>query len=157
MRKLACFLIVIFLCAITIFPISGKTQNEVDRYSILINLNEAKTWINDNELPRYSYHLRIGRLMMPKEFYKENFSFQITEDYSSANMTLTLSCNETNILFSIISPYVIVNGIEKEIDCAPYFNHVGSWLLPFRFIFEALGGEVGWNAETREITVEVDL
>jgi len=131
--------------------------SQTEHYSVLINLNEAKIWMNDNELPRYYYQLLFGRLMMPQDFFKENFPFQIDEEYSSTNMTLTLSHQDTEVLFFIRNTRVMVNGIEKEIDCAPDFNHVGSWMLPFRFIFETLGGEVGWNAVTREITVEVDL
>jgi hypothetical protein len=131
--------------------------DQIEHYSVLINLNEAEIWMNDNELPRYYYQLLFGRLMMPQKFFKENFPFQIDEEYSPTNMTLTLSHQDTEILFFIRDTRVMVNGIEKVMDCAPDFNHVGSWILPFRFIFETLGGEVGWNAETREITVEIDL
>ncbi len=131
--------------------------SQTEHYSILFNLNKAEIWMNDTKLPRYYYQLLFGRLMMPQDFFKENFPFQIDEEYSSTNMTLTLSHQDTEVLFFIRNTRVMVNGIEKEIDCAPDFNHVGSWMLPFRFIFETLGGEVGWNPETREITVEVDL
>ena len=157
MKKFIYLLIVMLFCSFFTFPQNGKTQNEVKHYSVLINLHQDKRWINGTEFPSFSGFLMGGRFLMPHEFFKENFPVQITEEYSLHIINLALMYQDTDILFSINSPYVIVNGIEKEIDCFPFFNHIGQWLLPFRFIFETLGGEVGWDSETRDITVEIDL
>ena len=157
MRKIIVLLNIILICTIVIFPITGKTQNEIVHYSVIITLNPYETWVNKEKTPEYGSFLFNGRLLLSSSFFKENLPFQITEENSSTKMTLTLSHQDTEILFFLNNTSVIVNEIEKEIDCFPFYGHDGTWLLPVRFIFETLEGDVGWNAEIREITVEIDL
>ena len=157
MKKIVVLLIIVLLCTIVIFPITGETQNEIKHYSVIITLYPYETWVNKEKTPEYGSFLLDGRLLLSSSFFKENYPFKITEEDSSTKMTLSLSHRDTEMLFFLNNTSVIVNGIEKEIDCFPFNSRDGTWLLPVRFIFETLGGNVGWNAETREITVEIDL
>ena len=59
------------------------------------------------------------------------------------------------IILQIDNPVMKVNGEEKNIDeegTAPVIVD-GRTLLPVRAIVEEIGGEVAWNAETKEVTL----
>ncbi len=59
------------------------------------------------------------------------------------------------IILQIDNPMMKVNGEEKNIDeegTTPVIVD-GSTLLPVRAIVEEIGGEVNWNAETKEVTL----
>ena len=62
----------------------------------------------------------------------------------------------TEIVLRIGDPIMKVNGTEKEIDpemgTAPVIINDRT-LLPIRAVVEELGGTVGWNGETREVTL----
>ncbi len=62
----------------------------------------------------------------------------------------------TEIVLRIDDPMMTVNGAEKEIDpgmgTAPVIINDRT-LLPVRAVIEELGGTVGWDDETREVTL----
>ncbi len=48
-------------------------------------------------------------------------------------------------------PRVVVNGVELEFDVPPIIEN-GRTLVPLRAIFEALGAEIYWDAETQTVS-----
>lgn len=61
----------------------------------------------------------------------------------------------TEIVLQIGNPNMTVNGTEKTIDSegtAPLIVNERT-LLPIRAVIEEIGGEVGWNGETSEVTL----
>lgn len=54
-----------------------------------------------------------------------------------------------SINLKIGSPYMTVNGVEKEIDAAPVIINDRT-LLPVRAVVEEMGGSVDWNGVTRQ-------
>lgn len=62
----------------------------------------------------------------------------------------------TEIVLQIGNPIMTVNGVRKEIDpgmgTAPIILK-GRTLLPVRAVIEELGGTVGWNGDTQEVTL----
>ncbi|MFZ5826615.1 MAG: stalk domain-containing protein [Bacillota bacterium] len=59
------------------------------------------------------------------------------------------------IRLPIDSPTATVNGRTVTLD-APAMIVENRTLVPLRFVSEALGAEVGWNGETRQITVKLE-
>lgn len=57
-----------------------------------------------------------------------------------------------NIYLQIDSTTARVNGIEQQLEVAPYYYN-GRTMVPIRFISEAMGLEVGWNAEDQTVTL----
>jgi len=49
---------------------------------------------------------------------------------------------------------IVVNGVERKIDVAPYLSNSRT-MLPIRFIIENLGYEVKWDGETEEVIITV--
>ncbi len=62
----------------------------------------------------------------------------------------------TEIILQIDNPTMTVNGVEKEIDPGMGTTPViinDRTLLPVRAVVEEIGGTVGWNGETQEVTL----
>lgn len=60
------------------------------------------------------------------------------------------------MILKIGSPFMTVNGVKKEIDPGRGTFPIiiqGRTLLPIRAVIEAMGGTVGWNANTRKVTI----
>jgi len=49
---------------------------------------------------------------------------------------------------------IVVNGRAVSFDSAPYIDEHDRTMVPLRAIAEALGAEVGWNGQTRVVTIQ---
>jgi len=58
------------------------------------------------------------------------------------------------IVMTIGSKTVTINNVASKIDVAPQIKF-GLTFAPIRFIIEALGGTIVWNAKTRTVTIVV--
>lgn len=65
--------------------------------------------------------------------------------------------NEVGILLQIDTPTMMVNNAERDIDpgreTAPVIQN-GRTLVPIRAIMESFGGTVGWDNDTRTVTLD---
>lgn len=52
----------------------------------------------------------------------------------------------------VTGPKVFVNGVKPEFDVNPFVES-GRTLVPFRALAETMGADVGWDGETRTVTV----
>ena len=62
---------------------------------------------------------------------------------------------KTVVVIQVGSKNMFVNGKSYEKDAAPVIINDRT-LVPIRFVTESLGGEVKWNAETKEVTLVID-
>lgn len=62
-----------------------------------------------------------------------------------------LGLQPVNIVLTIGSPQVVVNGESRTIDAAPKIVGAGYTMLPASFVAQSLGIEVEWLAETRQV------
>ena len=62
---------------------------------------------------------------------------------------------KTVVVMQVGSKNMFVNGKSYEKDAAPVIMNDRT-LVPIRFVTESLGGEVKWNAETKEVTLVID-
>ncbi|HIE59320.1 MAG TPA: hypothetical protein EYP82_05200 [Hydrogenothermaceae bacterium] len=51
------------------------------------------------------------------------------------------------------SQFYKVNGETRIMDVAPFINEAGRTMVPVRFVAEAMGLSVQWNAETRQVII----
>lgn len=70
----------------------------------------------------------------------------------------TTPTSKLTIVLKIGDPYMTVNGAKKEID--PGRNTVpvivkGRTLLPIRALIETMGGSVGWDDNTKKVTIKL--
>ncbi len=74
------------------------------------------------------------------------FNYQVADQSPASSgllINLTIAMQEAR-----------VNGVPYTLDAEPFINaEAGRTLVPARFVSEALGAEVGWNPETRKVTI----
>jgi hypothetical protein len=73
-------------------------------------------------------------------------------EWNADTKTVTASRGVTSIVLTVNKKKAYINGKEHTLDAAPCVVN-GSTLVPVRFIGEALGCEVRWNAATRTATI----
>ena len=76
---------------------------------------------------------------------EEKYNFNI-------NYTPSAPVYEKSISLQIGSTSATVNGSSSTTDAAPKIVNSRT-MLPIRFVAEALGAEVGWNGDTRTVTI----
>ncbi|WP_276357671.1 copper amine oxidase N-terminal domain-containing protein [Cohnella caldifontis] len=92
--------------------------------------------------------LREGRAYLPVRFLAEAVGG--TVQWHNNMNKVTVMTARTKLELTIGSPKVLVNGEERNLDSAPFLSG-NRTMLPFRFIGEALGFDVSWNGQTKEI------
>lgn len=87
------------------------------------------------------------------------FNHEFSRDfYAVARDVFTkyFSSDGESIVLQIDNPYMKINGVEKEIDpgigTRPVIENSRT-LLPVRAVVEEMGGTVGWDNDTREVTL----
>lgn len=92
-----------------------------------------------------------GSTMVPLRALAD--AFGATTDYKAETKTVTITLGTTVIEIQINSPVAIVNGQQKEVKPPAMVTKEGRTLVPFRFIAEALGAKVDYDAATKTITI----
>ena len=92
-----------------------------------------------------------GRTLVPFRFIGEALGAQI--GWNPANKTVSYTLGLMNIVLTIGSVTATVNGVKDILDVAPEILPTGRTMVPVRFISEAIGAKVAWNAVTRMVTI----
>ena len=61
---------------------------------------------------------------------------------------------KVEIIFSVGDDTLLINGESVKVETAPYVVGEGTTLVPVRVITEAFGAKVGWDGETRTVTLK---
>lgn len=59
-------------------------------------------------------------------------------------------------VFAVDYITVNVNGENVKFDTKPFIDENNRTLIPVRFVTEKLGAQVGWDGDTRTVTVDLD-
>lgn len=76
-----------------------------------------------------------------------------TVNWDGMTETITVGYNNNTIIMQIGSTEVIVNGVKKVVDVAPFVSDTGSTMVPIRLVSECLGCQVGWDQAAQSITI----
>ncbi len=60
---------------------------------------------------------------------------------------------KVEIIFSVGDDTLLINGESVKVETAPYVVGEGTTLVPVRVITEAFGAKVGWDGDTRTVTL----
>lgn len=96
-------------------------------------------------------HIENGRILVPLRSVFEKMGAKVNWD--SATMTVRAVKGSTAVVLQIGSLAPTINGDVKPIDVAGKIVD-GRTLAPLRFVCEAFGGTVDWNADTQTATVK---
>jgi N-acetylmuramoyl-L-alanine amidase len=95
--------------------------------------------------------IRSGRTIVPLRAIAEAFAADVQYDNVSRGINITLG-DEISIVMTVGDVIAYVNGEEVILDSPPVIQN-GRALVPIRFIGEAFGAEVLWDAPTRTVTI----
>ena len=90
------------------------------------------------------------RTMLPARFVAENLGAKV--EWNAAKRQATITGNGVTIVLTIDSKTATVNGKAVTLD-SPAFIRNDRTYTPVRFIAEALGAQVEWNATTRQAVI----
>ena len=91
-----------------------------------------------------------GRTMLPIRFIAENTGYNT--EWSQNDKKAVISLDDNVVEIHENSDIAYINGEEIKIDSAA-FNNNGTLFVPARFIFEAFGADVLWNAADKSISI----
>lgn len=102
---------------------------------------DASPFINPN----------ANRAMVPLRFLSERLGFKV--DWLEASRQVKIITDDADILFSIGSNLVLVNGKPLEIDC-PAMIIDNRTFVPLRHVAEILGAAVKWSPALQTVEIE---
>ncbi|MGI6142637.1 MAG: stalk domain-containing protein [bacterium] len=92
-----------------------------------------------------------GRTLVPVRFVSEALKAQVGWDPDTKQVTIT--AGEKEVILTIGSSEVSINGRAETIDCPPEIVPPGRTFVPIRFVSEILGAEVDYNPDTRQVII----
>lgn len=113
---------------------------DVEVNEVKIKFKDAKPFINKEE-----------RTVVPVRFIAEALGAEV--DWNGETRTVLIDQDERHIELKIGAMEATVNSeiIKFDTKAEIYFDRT---FVPLRFVSEALGSIVGWNGETRTVTID---
>lgn len=96
-------------------------------------------------------YIKNGRTYVPMRYAAEIIGAEVVWDETA--QTVTLTKGDTVVVFTIGSTTYTVNGEAKTCDVAPEITNSRT-MLPARYVAEAFGGSVGWDAATQTVVIQ---
>ncbi|WP_051688298.1 stalk domain-containing protein [Desulfofalx alkaliphila] len=94
---------------------------------------------------------QANRTLVPVRFVSEALGAKV--NWNAETREVNITDGGKDIMLTIGSNNVLVNGQTKVIDCAPTVVLPGRTFVPLRFVSETLGATVDYDAVTKEITI----
>lgn len=94
--------------------------------------------------------IQNSRTLLPVRAVVEEMNGEVAWNGDTREVTLTRGGNK--ILLTIDNTAAYLNGTANTLDCAPVIMN-GRTMLPIRFIAESFGFTVGWDENTRTVTL----
>ncbi|NLY36869.1 MAG: copper amine oxidase N-terminal domain-containing protein [Tissierellia bacterium] len=96
-------------------------------------------------------YIKNDRTYVPMRYLGEALGAEVVWD--DAARTVTLTKDDTTVVFTIGSTSYTVNGEAKTADVAPEIANDRT-MLPARYVAEAFDAQVGWDAGTRTVLIQ---
>ena len=95
-------------------------------------------------------YLKDGRTFVPVRFLSERMGAAV--DWDAGTRTVTIRRGEKTIALTIGQTAYTADGVAQTLD-APAEIMGGRTMVPIRFVSEALGRWVGWDAKNRLVVI----
>jgi hypothetical protein len=96
-------------------------------------------------------YIKDSRTYVPMRYLGEILGAEVV--WNDAARTVTLTKGKDVVVFTIGSTTYTVNGEAKTADVAPEITNSRT-MLPARFVAEAFGAQVGWDAGTQTVLIQ---
>ena len=122
---------------------------------ISFKVGDSTLYINGAKVPvETPYVVGDGVTLVPVRVITEAFGAKVGWD--DATKTVTVGYEGVTLSLSIGSVNAEINGRLTKLAAAPELSGSGVTMVPLRFICEAFGAEVGYDADTERILVGLD-
>jgi len=139
-RILTLALIVTFLLTLPISAVELPIRVVVN--GTKINFPDAEPFIDEN-----------SRTQVPIRFVGEALGADVSWDGNTKKVTITL--NGKKVVLQIGNKNYEVNGQQKQMDTVALLKESRTF-VPVRFVSEALGATVKWNANIRTVYIDMN-
>jgi len=98
-------------------------------------------------------YIKNGRTYLPVRFVAD--ALGVTDEniiWDPVNATVTIFKGDRIAQMTIGSNVLVVNGVQLTMDAVPEIQS-GRTMLPVRWMAQALGATIDWDAETQQVTV----
>ncbi len=133
------------LVTITTKPDEGYELKEIK----VTDKDGKEIKINEISKGKYSFAMPDGKVDIKAEFAKQQEQAEIPIE------TVSEEVKKIIIKMQIGNKRMFADNEAFDYDVAPVIVN-NRTLVPIRFITESLGGEVKWNEETKEVTLNID-
>lgn len=145
--------VVKFHFANVITPAPGETRATTtftigDTNYTVVEAGEAVEYTMD-----VAPYIKDGRTFLPVRYVA--YALGVSEDnilWDQATKKVTIFKSDRIAQVTIGSKTMMVNGVNVDMDVAPEITD-GRTMLPIRWMSQALGASIDWDAEAREVTV----
>jgi hypothetical protein len=145
--------VVNFVFANVITPAPGET-----RATTTFTIGSTSYTVEENKVAvektmDVAPYIKDGRTYLPVRFVAE--ALGVTEDnilWDPVTRSVTIFKGDRIAQMTIGSTILLVNGVEINMDVAPEITN-GRTMLPVRWMTQALGAGIAWDAETQTVTV----
>lgn len=131
---------------------NGDSESQ-DKLVIKLNIGQNVALVNDEpvqlDAPPY-IQAGTGRTMIPIRFVSEILGAKVS--WSSPTRQVIITDGEKNIVLTIGSGVVIVDGSAEDADSLPEIVS-GRTFIGLRFVGETLGAQVDYDSATGQITI----
>jgi hypothetical protein len=137
--------------AVALSPADVKLVKKLAKLLVKAGKKEIKAFVNGKQ-PQFDVapFVKEGRTLVP--FRAIAASLQADVSYDSATQTVTVVRGEVTVTLTLGSDTAYVNGAPVKLDVAAE-SVQGRTVIPLRFLSEAFGAEVEFDAETQSVII----
>jgi len=149
MKKTSAILLT-FIMLFSAFSLTALAGN--DKVEISFCVGDDTLIINGEAVTvEKPYVVGAGVTLVPIRVITEAFGAKV--DWNGDTKTVYLDYAGTSLVLQIDNPIAKINGEEKELLSPPELTSNGFTMVPIRFISENFGAEVGYDPDTKRVTV----
>lgn len=108
---------------------------------------------NDQKEMDTAPFIQDNRTFVPLRALAEAFGAKV--EYDNANQGIHIQMDGKDLLMTIGKKTFTINGVQKQMDVAPYLTASGRTIVPVRFAAEGLGFSVDTTADAQGLTTDV--
>ncbi|MFY0546266.1 stalk domain-containing protein [Brevibacillus sp. H7] len=154
-KALAILMLAVAMNASTqpVLAVSDSQPNTVGTVTAAAVRSDIRIIANGKELsfPDAAPYIDSGRTMVPVRFVSEALGAHV--EWNAAEQKVTITHQGKTIELTVGQKTAMVNGTKLTLDAKPVVIK-GRTFVPLRFVSEAFGADVQWNAPERLVTVK---
>lgn len=153
MKRLTALILTVLTLMTLVFAEEAAEETKQDgRVEIEFCVGDEVLIINGQEVAvEKPYVVGEGVTLVPVRVITEAFGAEV--GWEASTKTITLEYPDVSIVLQIGNPTAEINGRAETLLSAPELTENGFTMVPLRFISENFGAEVGYDNETKRITV----